>query len=177
MDNKQILIQIRSGEFKNLKQLYKYFPVVKKWLKAHGCNATDAQDIYQEALLVFCNKCQDESFKLTASFDTYILSVSKYIYFNQKRKERRTEELDQIEIEASNDVEEMLEKEERLDYCFKALSKISKQCKEMLELFYLHKTSMVDLAKKFGFANEKVAKSQKYRCLSYAKQYALKLIN
>jgi hypothetical protein len=46
----------------------------------------------------------------------------------------------------------------------------------MLQLFYLKKKSMAELAKEFGFKSEKVAKNQKYKCLQYAKQKALQFI-
>lgn len=48
--------------------------------------------------------------------------------------------------------------------------KLGQKCKELLELFYFKKLSMKDISKKLGFASEKVAKNQKYRCIEKAKE-------
>ena len=85
MNNQNLIVQIRNGEQKGLKKLYNYQPVIKKWLVTNGCAQEDTQDIFQQALLVFCEKCQDPNFTLTASIDTYLFSVSKFVFYEKTK--------------------------------------------------------------------------------------------
>jgi hypothetical protein len=81
MNQTNLISQIRNGEQKGFKKLYDYYPVIHKWLMSNGCAKSDTKDVFQQALLVFCEKCQDENFTLTASIDTYLFSVSKLIFY------------------------------------------------------------------------------------------------
>ena len=178
MKDSLLITKLRAGDPKGFQKLYAYFPVIQKWLVANGCEKNQTQDIFQQALLVLCEKVQDPKFELTANIETYLFSVSKFVWYNQARKDRKESAsyISEIELEASNDLDALLEKETKLDYAFKALELISEKCKSMLQLFYLKKKSMTELAQEFGFKSEKVAKNQKYKCLQYAKQKALQFI-
>jgi RNA polymerase sigma factor (sigma-70 family) len=178
MKDIQIITQIQEGNQKGLRKLYAYFPVIQKWLVANGCEKNQTQDIFQQALLVLCEKCQDEKFTLTASIETYLFSVSKFVWYNQARKDRKqaTSDISEIEIAASNHVDELAEKESKLEYAFKALEQISARCREILQLFYLKKKTIAEIAKQLKFKSEIVAKNQKYKCLQFAKAKAFQLI-
>lgn len=54
-----------------------------------------------------------------------------------------------------------------------ALLQIGKQCQQILQLFYGLGLNMVDIAKKVGLRNDKVAKAQKYRCINKVKEIIL----
>ncbi len=178
MNDIQIITQIREGNQKGFRKLYDYFPIIQKWLITNGCEKNQSQDIFQQALLVLCEKCQNEHFTLTATLETYLFSVSKFVWYNQARKKSKhaTSDISEIEIAASNDVDEMAEKETKLEYAFKALELISARCREMLQLFYLKKKTMAEIAKQLSFKSEIVAKNQKYKCLQFAKAKAFQLI-
>lgn len=180
MNSQNLIKQIRNGEQRGFKKLYKYYPVIKKWLLANGCAKSDVQDIFQQALLVFCEKCQDSDFTLTASIDTYLFSVSKFVFYakcreTQKNSPKRRVPTELIDIAASNDVNELQQKEERLSAATKAFQKLGEKCRTILTLFYLKRESMKEIAQRVGLRNEKVAKNQKYKCLKKAKEYALHL--
>jgi RNA polymerase sigma factor (sigma-70 family) len=179
MQDQLLITKLRAGDPKGFQKLYAYFHVIQKWLVANGCEKNQTQDIFQQALLVLCEKCQDEQFTLTASIETYLFSVSKFVWYNQARKDRKqaTSDISEIEIAASNDVDELAEKESKLEYALKALDLISEKCRTILQLFYLKKKTMAEIAKQFSFKSEKIAKNQKYKCLQFAKQKALQLIS
>jgi RNA polymerase sigma factor (sigma-70 family) len=179
MKDSLLITKLRAGDPKGFQTLYAYFSVIQKWLIVNGCEKNQTQDIFQQALLVLCEKCQDPKFELTSSIETYLFSVSKFVWYNQARKERKesASDISELELEASNDFDALQEKESKLDYAFKALELISKQCKTILQLFYLKKKSMAEIAREFNFKSEKVAKSQKYKCLQFAKQKALQLLS
>ncbi len=48
-----------------LKALCKRWPDIKRFLRSFGCPGREAEDIFQEALLVFTRKLDDPGFELT----------------------------------------------------------------------------------------------------------------
>lgn len=155
--------------------LYKKWPDIKRYLRSLGCNATDAEDIFQEALVIFSRKRTDPDFVLTVEPFHYVKNTCKFIWYNQSRKEskHRTSELTEGISEDSDDA--WFEKEQQLLLIEKALQRLGEKCQQLLQLFYGKGWSMTAIAEKIGLRNDKVAKAQKYRCLTKAKEEVDKL--
>ncbi len=158
-----------------LHTLYKKWPDVKRYLRSLGCPTTDAEDIFQEALVIFARKRTDSNFELTVEPFHYVKNTCKFLWYNQSRKEskHRTSELSDHFSEDLDDA--WFEKEQQLAVIEKALLKLGEKCQELLQLFYGKGWSMVDIAKKIGLRSDKVAKAQKYRCLAKAKEEVEKI--
>lgn len=152
----------------NLKELYRKWPIVRRDLKSFGCMGSNAEDIFQEALLILCRKMEDQNFKLEVDAIHFVKSTCKFLWYKQNRKEQKqqTFELDK-EVEQIN--EDWLEKENQLTQIEEAILSIGKQCQEILKLFYGKSMSMELIAQIVGLRNEKVAKAQKYRCIQKVK--------
>ena len=153
---------------KELKKLYKNWPDIRKFLKTRGCGATEAEDIFQEALLIYIRKIESDDFELTTEPFHYVKNTCKFLWYNQARKKGRlsSEELPEIEAYENDD---WFQKELKFQLIEKAISKIGKQCQQILQLFYGKGWDMTAIAKKVGLRNDKVAKAQKYRCLNKVK--------
>jgi RNA polymerase sigma factor (sigma-70 family) len=154
---------------KELKALYKKWPDVKYYLKSIGCKTTDAEDIFQEALLIYTRKVNNPEFELTVQPFHYVKNTCKYLWYNQSRKEGKIQ-LTEFSENFAEDDDQWFQKEMKLRSIEKALTKIGKQCQDLLKLFYGLGWSMIDVAKKLGLRNDKVAKAQKYRCLIKVKE-------
>lgn len=129
---------IRENKDAELRELYEKWPDVKKYLRSKGCNTAEAEDIFQEALLIFSRKIDDPSFELTVDSFHYVKSTCKFIWYNSSRKnsKQRTGELhDNISEEESD----WLIKELRLRQLENAILKIGKQCQQILKLFCAYK--------------------------------------
>lgn len=159
-----------------LKQLYKKWLEVKRYLKMYGCNSSDAEDIFQEALILYCRKKEDANFVLTVEPFFYVRNTCKLLWYNQSRKNKSTQ-LIELEKEVAQLDDEWFQKEMKIQVIESAIHLLGKQCRELLELFYGMGWNMVDIAKKIGLRNDKVAKAQKYRCLQKAKENVLSLEN
>ncbi|MBL1281560.1 MAG: sigma-70 family RNA polymerase sigma factor [Fluviicola sp.] len=157
-----------------LKKLYKNWPDIRKFLKSKGCGATEAEDIFQEALLIYVRKMEDAEFELTTEPFHYVKNTCKFLWYNQARKKGRSssEELPEIESFENDD---WLQKELKFQLIEKAMTKIGKQCQQILQLFYGKGWNMTAIAKKVGLRNDKVAKAQKYRCINKVKEQVLEL--
>lgn len=153
---------------KQLKELYKKWPDIKTYLKSLGCDTTNAEDIFQEALVIFCRKNESQDFELNVDAFHYVKSTCKFIWYNQARKERKhvhTELTPNISEEESD----WLEKEMKLSQIEKAMQRIGDKCRQLLQLYYGAKMNMTEIAKKVGLRSDNVAKAQKYRCIQKIK--------
>lgn len=153
-----------------LRELYKKWPEVKQFLKSLGCRSTDAEDIFQEGLLIYTRKKSTADFKLESTPIAYVKNTCKFLWYNQSRKEakHRSVELNELAMEESED---WLQKELYLIQLERAIQKIGEKCQELLRLFYSAGWTMSAIATKIGLRNDKVAKAQKYRCLNKVKEF------
>ena len=54
MNDQKIIQELKAGKRqKSFVQLYKGFPVVKKLIQSKGGTAEQAEDVFQEALIIF----------------------------------------------------------------------------------------------------------------------------
>lgn len=157
---------------KELRNLYKKFPDIKKFLLSLGCGTDTAEDIFQEALIIYCRKKSNPDFHLHTEPFFYLKSTCKLLWYNESRKTKNTFELPR---EVSDIQDDWLEKELRLKTLENAINLIGKKCKEILHLFYGKGWSMTDIAYKVGLRNDKVIKAQKYRCIQEAKKLVIQL--
>ena len=177
MKDNQILEFMKSNNLsKASEKLYAYFPVVKKLVLKNSGTKQDAEDIYQEALIILFRKIQDNNFILSSSLNTYLYSVCRYLWSDALKKKNKSLSSEKMEIFAA-DPEIENEYREELDYHLaeKAFQMIGEKCKELLLLFYFKKLSFKQIATQLKFASEMVAKNQKYRCLEKAKDNLKKL--
>lgn len=159
---------------KQLKALYKKWPEIKKFLRSKGCLPIDAEDIFQEALVIYCRKCEEKDFQLDVDAFHYVKGVCKFLWYNQARKQKPTVEHEEGVHEVAIDQDWLL-KERKLRIIENAIEALGEKCRELLTAFYGLGLNMVEIAKKVGLRNEKVAKAQKYRCLQKAKEHALSM--
>ncbi len=173
MKDETIIDLIRSGNSpKAMAALYKHYPLIRKIIQENGGNAQDAEDVFQETLIIFYRRAQESSFKLTAQLSTYLACVSRYIWKDELKKRKPAIYLDQ-EIDFSDTEEQevalALEKEEDARLAEKVMNGLGDRCRELLLLFYNTKLKLKDIAAKMGYSSENTAKNQKYKCLESAR--------
>lgn len=156
-----------------LKNLYKKWPDIKRYLKSLGCDALNAEDIFQEALVVFLRKKENPAFELTVDSFYYVKSTCRLLWMNETRKLQKipSQELTDNLAEIEDD---WWKKESKIRTIEKAIEKLGQQCQDILQLFYAKNWSMEAIAQKVGLRNDKVVKAQKYRCIQKAKELAEK---
>lgn len=88
MTDQDIVNLIRNNKYSPvMKNLYAYLPVVKKFVLKNNGTRQEAEDIFQEGLVIFCNKINKTDFLLTCSINTYLYSVCKLLWLDElKRK-------------------------------------------------------------------------------------------
>jgi len=181
MDDNKIIQLLREGKRdKAFLKLYKGYPAVEKLIKSKGGLKHEAEDVFQEALIIFYNKALDPKFKLSASISTYVYSVSRFLWKDELIKKGKYRSVDadlELSTEESDELVSALEKESNFKKLEEVLEKIGAKCLQILTLFYHRQLSMKEIAKKIDLRSEKVAKNQKYKCLERAKLKLIELQN
>jgi len=165
MNSNHILELFKNGQKeKAFKKLYVLYPRIEKLIVSKGGQKQDALDVFQDALIVLYRKLESSDFKLTASFYTYLYSVSRFIW-NDKRKSNNKIIKEGLYERIENDVNEE-KKYKNAEYSF---SQLGKRCKQILILFYYKELPFKQIALLMKFSSEKIAKNEKYKCLSKAR--------
>jgi RNA polymerase sigma factor (sigma-70 family) len=152
--------------------LYKHFREVKGLLKSLGCDAVTAEDLFQEAIIIYLRRKETPDFQFTVEPIHYIKQTCKFLWYAETRKQAKQ---DGMRLEEAPEEDEWMEKELKFKSLEHAISRIDEKCRELLQLFYGLGWNMVDIAKKLGLRNDKVAKAQKYRCIQKAKELVLEI--
>ena len=177
MDSKKIvdaqntLQALRQGNSTLYKQLYaEAFPTVRAFVVQNRGSASQAEDVFQDALLVFQQKLTDPAFSLTASPKTYLFAVAKNIWMSELRKQRQqsvaavdglTDQLFNTTGSPENDQEEQLSG---------WLRKITLRCQAIINALFFEAIPMKRLMQHMGWKNAHTAANQQYKCLQQVKK-------
>ena len=165
---------IREGKYNPaMKGLYAYLPVVKRFVQKNKGTKQEAEDIFQEGLVIFCKKLTDVNFELRCSINTYLYSVCKLLWLDELKKKNKKIKNNFLPLEdkyLSEEIDVDIENDKPIKTAQEAVLMLGEKCKELLQLFYFKKKSMAQIAIQLGFKTEKVAKNQKYRCIEKAKE-------
>lgn len=169
----ELLTAIASGHSAAIDQLYKlYHPILIKWICGRGGEEVDAEDAFQDAVLVLFEKAQDSEFCLTCKISTYLFAVCKRVWLKKITQRMPSVALDQdeedgIQLKAEEeDVQLFLDQEEKIEQLDAALKALGEPCAGLIKAFYVEQKSMKDIADTFHYTNPENAKTQKYKCLN-----------
>jgi RNA polymerase sigma factor (sigma-70 family) len=174
MNDKQIIEHLQHNKYSlAIKGLYKNLGEIKQYIKANSGTADDAEDIFQDALVILYKKVHSPGFNLTVSLKTYLLAVAKNCWLQELRQRKK--------IPAGEVVTEPVDinttEEPAFDFATAAFNLLGDKCRELLIQFYFKKKSYKEIAASLAFSDELVAKNQKYRCLQKAKENYKTLLN
>jgi DNA-directed RNA polymerase specialized sigma24 family protein len=73
-----LIEQLKKEDNTSFELLYQMvFPSVKHYITQHQGKVEDAEDIFQEAVIVLLQKVRTPNFVLTASLKTYLFAIAK----------------------------------------------------------------------------------------------------
>ncbi len=168
-----LIAGIKSDDEAIMEYVYRqYYPMVAHLVKNNRGNDTDAEDLYQEGLLVVFQKIRaGEEIRFLKA---YIYSVCRLKWLNLLRYKRRHAEqfidnYEAIEVSFDDDEKEAVPYEGALQ---QALAQLDETCRQLLLAFYFEKLSMEDIATRFQYSQANTAKSKKNKCMDRIRQKA-----
>jgi len=143
------------------------------WVRKNSGSKEDAEDVVQEAIIVYLKISAKPGFHETSKPETLLFAIARNIWLYQLRQNKRMPYTDSDELLMIAGIEELdiiIEKEEQLKKIEYILNDLGEKCRQLLEMFYFRKIDMKTIAEKLEFRNDKVAKAMKYKCLAHAKE-------
>lgn len=176
MTDAEIIQLIRKKELERpVKELYRHFPTTSRLLIKHGAQKEDTHEIFNDALVILIEKTADEHFELQSKLSTFLTGIA----LNHLRNHLRRQATHQQHVRYTSEIQDPLsedtydsEKEHQLQVMESILDELQARCRQLLQLFYLAKKSMQEIADTLGFSSVNSAKTQKYKCLERAHQLA-----
>lgn len=175
MTDKALILLLSKGDRQAFALLYKkYYKMVEYFILKNSGNKADAQDVFQDALVVFYEKTLSSSFQLTSTIKTFLYAIARNIWLKKIRDQKlqlATKDFEQvIALEENNTVEVQEAKFIQIE---NALTQLGVKCREIIVKFYFYKKKMTEIAEELAYTNADNVKNQKYKCMQQLK----KLVN
>lgn len=163
----EIIEGIRQNDVVKLEYVYKtFYPQIKFFITSNSGSEDDAQDIFQEAIVVIFRKLTQEQLQISCTFKTYLYSVCRLLWLKQleKRKIKNEVSIERNDyIELSDNTEDLGEKNERFKLYQEYFKQLTEDCRKVLEMS-LEKVPYKQIAVIMGYKSDKYAKKRKYQC-------------
>ena len=134
------------------------FPAVARYVKSKGGSRENAEDIFQESLVIYYEK-QISNMGMS-NHSAYIFGISRKLWLKHHQSTKRIKLTNNLPDKAEEKHKEMVV-EKLLDM----VSTAGEKCLNMLKAFYYDKKPMEYIAYKFGFTSVRSATVQKYKCI------------
>jgi RNA polymerase sigma factor (sigma-70 family) len=177
--NQQLLYQsLKNGEDAAFEYLYQLlYQRIAGYIYLSGGTRDNTKHVVHESIITFLFNLHYEKYQWReeAELMTYVVSIARHKWSEMNRKSARPVSLDvttlppDVEPVSGSDVDE-LDFEKRRLLVEQNLKHLGEKCQRCIDLFYFQKKSMQEIAVRLGWANEDVAKKEKYRCLKKLRQ-------
>ena len=163
----EILDGLRNRDTNVLDYIYKnFFHQIKVFVNQNNGSDEDAQDIYQDAVLVIYQKTKKENLTINCSFSTYLYSVCRLLWLKQleQRKQRKMFVEESVKfVELEDDIANLYDSNEKYKLYQDHFKKLSYNCQKILELF-LARIQLKEIARILGFKSDQYVKKRKHQC-------------
>jgi len=154
------------------------FPGIVHFVQTNSGTEDDAQDIFQEALIVIYQKTTSRDFEFTSSFKNYFFGICRMLWLKKISRGNIEDSLDNEELAG---IKELLFEDDMMDEVGinahdlmmglyqKHFLMLNEECRKILKLHF-QKVPFTEIAEIMGLSNEKYAKARKYMCKEKLKQ-------
>jgi RNA polymerase sigma factor (sigma-70 family) len=160
-------LRLRSDYIINF--IYKeFFPLIRFLVTENGGSGEDAEDTFQDGIIIIYNKISLDQLRLTSSFKTYMYSVCRNLWLQKlnKRKaifDKLTDVEEYIDLPKDMLQEASIEETELHRIIQMHFLTLADDCQKLLKLF-VKNIPLREIASMLGYKTEKYAKTRKYLC-------------
>jgi RNA polymerase sigma factor (sigma-70 family) len=136
----------------------------------------DANDIFQDAVIILFNQVRLGKFNESNSIDGFIFSISKNLWIDKVRRNKKFTNYDSPDqfntISDSVNILDDLITKEKSHAMREAFNLLDEKCQKILTYVIFEKRTMKEVSSLMNYSSDDVAKTNHYRC----KQYLSKLV-
>jgi DNA-directed RNA polymerase specialized sigma24 family protein len=162
--NHCILETARQREILFMALYKKAFPNVAHYVARMGGSLEEAQDIFQDTLVIYYEKIISAPNNTVVSESAYLLGIAKNLWLRRYKAENKNKSFDDFDIEAIPD------KEPAADKLLYYLETAGKKCMELLKAYYYDNLKVDNIATLFGYSGTHSATVAKYTCLEKVRE-------
>lgn len=154
-------------------ELYqKAYPSIRSFVRRNSGNEAEAEDVFQDALLIFSKKRLDSGFSLSSAPGTFVFAVSRNLWLKRLRDRRRRARLSSF-LEVISPVP-YVERGARLGSWILQhwLPLITPTCQSIIVATFITLVPIERLMEKMGWKNRHTAQNLKYKCLEQLRRVA-----
>lgn len=163
-----ILKDLKGENNRAFGQMYQsYFGMVNYFITQNNGQTSDAEDVFQDTMVVLIEKLRYDNFQLTASIKTYIMAIAKNIWLKRLRDHRKAIDIETLyedsfmqEISASIEIEKSY-----TDKLENYIHKITNHCKGLIHDIFFNQKPITQIQKEYGYTNIHNAQNQKHKCI------------
>ncbi len=176
--DRQLVAQLRANQPEGATFLYRHvYPSIERYVRQNQGTTDEANDVFQDTLLIVLTNVRKPEFQLTASLNTYVFSISKHLWLRHLKQKTTFLPLDTDElVENVGDPASASTSPTTFDVLAAILSSITARCLALLTALFFQKKSIDTLIEEAGYANRHTAQNQKYKCLEQARRHGRALL-
>lgn len=153
-----------------LTRLYRRtFPAVRQYVQRRGGTDQDAQDVFQDALVVFYEKTTAEALTLTAEPGTYLVGVCRNLWHRELERRARHPHtgLTAAEHQPAEEAAPALADGSAVspEAVLAYVEQLSEKCRSILLAFYYFRQPLAQIAATHDYRSVRSATVQKFKCL------------
>ena len=166
--NTDIIIDLKGENTYAFGEMYKnYFGMVIRFVINNNGTTNDAEDIFQDTMLILVEKLRKDNFVLTASLKTYTMAISKNLWFKKLRtSSRQTEFTNLHDNKFHQEINYFIYQEKSYwDKLQNYLANISEHCNRLIHDIFFKNKSIEQIQQKYRYSTKHNAQNQKHKCI------------
>jgi len=163
---------LKEGKPEAFRKIYQdYYRMISTFIKKNNGTEDDAQDIFQEILMIFIKNVRKPDFELTAKISTYLYSIARNLWLKRIRKSKNIVELkdyegfEELEDFGEEEINQKKEREKKHELIARVLKQLKEDCRKLILDFYYNKKALNVIAEEMGYTYA-FAKVKKNRCMN-----------
>ena len=153
-----------------IRYLYRtQFRLTSAYIKQNSGTEEDAEDIFQELVLVFIDILKKDKFRGESSVSTFLYALTRNIWLNELERrgkaKRRNEIFEKGQDKTDLDVSHLIADRETKMQLMKIVDRLGETCKKILVAFYFENLAIREILQTLNYENEQVVRNKKYKCL------------
>lgn len=169
----EIITDLKGENNSAFGKLYQeYFGMVHHFVMNNSGNIDDAEDLFQDTMMVLIQKLRQDDFELSASIKTYIMAISKNIWLKKLRDGHQETEYSEIhEKQINQEIDLAIEEEKSYkDKLQTFIHKVTKHCQGLIHDLFFKEKSIEQIQKDYGYSTKHNAQNQKHKCVEQIKK-------
>ena len=167
--NSHYIDGIAKGDNATLLDIYNSFlPQVKKFVRKENGSNSDAEDVFNQALMQLFARLKVTHIEIKSTFEGYLFTTCKNIWRRELNKKARLRVTNDDVLEhtvITNDDEQADEEQEQWKLYEEKFQELSENCKKVLKL-HLQKLSAKAIMEKMEYSSETTVRQRIFKCKS-----------